>query len=245
MIDLVSVLPVMALAFVGSIIGGMTGYGTGLLMPLLLVPLVGPTPVVPIISLGAIANNASRAYIFRDQIDLRRALLGGALALPGAALTAWGYTLLTGRAVQVIIGLMLLAMVIARRVLHRLDRHISQGTFCGLMALFGAVTGGTSGAGVMLVSILLAAGLTGKAVIATDALISVALTLMKVGVFTAGGLIGKTELLLGAAIAAVAVPGAVIARWTIERLPVRVHTALLDGVVILGAVFLLWQAFRG
>jgi uncharacterized protein len=243
--DLLSFLPVMALAFAGSIIGGMTGYGAGLLLPLVLVPLVGPVPVVPIIALGAIANNVSRAGVFRAHIDREKALSGALFALPGAALTAWGYTLLSGRTVQIVIGTVLLAMVVARHILKALDRHVSGGAFRAMMAVYGGLTGGTTGAGVVLVSILMAAGLTGASVIATDAAITVALTLMKVAMFAAGGLIGRTELWLGGAIALVAIPGAFIARWLVERMPVRVHTAILDGVVICGACIMLWHALRG
>ena len=39
-------------------------------------------------------------------------------------------------------------------------------------------------------------------------------------------------------------PGAVIARWLVERMPVRVHTALLDGIVVLGGTIMLWNAAR-
>lgn len=243
--DLLSVLPVMVLAFAGSVVGGMTGYGAGLLLPLLLVPMVGPVPVVPIVALGAIANNISRAVVFRDKIDCDKAWTGALLALPGAALTAWGYTLLSGRVVQIVIGCVLLAMVVARRVLRRLDRHVSPSAFRGLMAVYGAITGGTTGAGVVLVSILMAAGLTGASVVATDALITIFLTATKVAVFAAGGLIGRLELTLAAAIAIVSIPGAFIARRIVERMPVRVHTTLLDGVVMLGAAIMLWNAAKG
>lgn len=243
--DPLAFLPVMILAFFGSIVGGMTGYGAGLLLPLVLVPLVGPVPVVPIIALGAIANNLSRAAVFRAHIDRQKAVSGALLALPGAALTAWGYTLLSGRTVQIVIGTVLLAMVVARRILKALDRHITPGAFRGMMAVYGVITGGTTGAGVVLVSILMATGLTGAGVVATDAAITVALTIVKVAMFAAGGLIGRTELLLGGAIAIVAVPGAFVARWLVERMPVRVHTAVLDGVVIMGAGIMLWHAVRG
>jgi hypothetical protein len=37
-----------------AIIGGLAGYGTGALMPLVLVPLAGAEPVVPIIAISAI-----------------------------------------------------------------------------------------------------------------------------------------------------------------------------------------------
>jgi len=41
---------VAAVAFVASLVGGVLGYGTGALMPLVLVPLIGAEPVVPIMA---------------------------------------------------------------------------------------------------------------------------------------------------------------------------------------------------
>ena len=40
------------MALLASIVGGLAGYGTGALMPLVLVPLVGAEPVVPIIAIS-------------------------------------------------------------------------------------------------------------------------------------------------------------------------------------------------
>ena len=47
-------------AFVASVIGGVAGYGTGLLMPLVLVPIIGPAAVVPVISVSALFTNSGR-----------------------------------------------------------------------------------------------------------------------------------------------------------------------------------------
>ena len=41
------------MALLASIVGGLAGYGTGALMPLVLVPLIGAEPVVPIIAISA------------------------------------------------------------------------------------------------------------------------------------------------------------------------------------------------
>ena len=41
---------VAGVALFASVIGGLAGYGTGALMPLVLVPLIGAEPVVPIIA---------------------------------------------------------------------------------------------------------------------------------------------------------------------------------------------------
>ena len=50
-------------------------------------------------------------------------------------------------------------------------------------------SGGTSGSGVILLSLLMAAGLEGAAVIATDAVISVATSIIKISVFGFAGVI--------------------------------------------------------
>jgi len=52
------------MALVASVVGGVAGYGTGALMPLVLVPIVGAEPVVPILSLSALFTNSSRVAAF-------------------------------------------------------------------------------------------------------------------------------------------------------------------------------------
>ena len=62
-------------ALLTAVVGGVAGYGTGALMPLILVPIVGAEPVVPIIALAALFSNASRAIVFRRSIVWPRALV--------------------------------------------------------------------------------------------------------------------------------------------------------------------------
>src|SRR5579871_4682563 len=85
------------LAAFSAIAGGVAGYGTGALMPLVLVPIVGAEPVVPMLSLSALLNNASRMTAYRQLVDFRRALIVLPAALPTTLLGAWGYTRLSGR----------------------------------------------------------------------------------------------------------------------------------------------------
>ena len=51
---------VACVALFASVVGGLAGYGTGALMPLVLVPLIGAEPVVPIIAISSIFTNTSR-----------------------------------------------------------------------------------------------------------------------------------------------------------------------------------------
>src|SRR5207247_207863 len=87
------------------------GYGPGLLMPLVLVPIIGPEPVVPVMSLSGLFTNISRVIAFRASFEPRVALLVAACAAPLCVLGAWGYTLMGGRTVTLLLG--------AARRLHR------------------------------------------------------------------------------------------------------------------------------
>src|SRR5678810_828077 len=104
------------MAALASIIGGVAGYGTGALMPLVLVPIVGPEPVVPIIAISALFTNTSRALAFRNVIDWRRAAIILIAAIPTTMLGAWGYTMLTGTGAMLVIGSMLTLSVPLRRL---------------------------------------------------------------------------------------------------------------------------------
>jgi hypothetical protein len=71
------------------VIGGVSGYGSGALMPLVLVPIVGPEPVVPIPSISALFNNTSRAAAFVRIVDWRRGAVVLPCALPATVAGAW------------------------------------------------------------------------------------------------------------------------------------------------------------
>ena len=123
-ISLLQLLLVASMALVASIIGGLAGYGTGALMPLVLVPLVGAEPVVPIIAISAMLTNASRALAYLRHADRRRALIVLGCAALTTALGAYGYTRLTNAGAAFVIGTMLILSVPLRRVLRRREVKI-------------------------------------------------------------------------------------------------------------------------
>lgn len=232
------------MALLASIVGGLAGYGTGVLMPLVLVPMVGAEPVVPIISISALFTNSSRVAAFRQHVDLRRALIVLAAAVPTCVIGAYGYTRLTDRGALMVIGVMLAFTVPLRRLLARRAVHLGSAGLAVGAAGFGALAGGTTGAGIILLSILMAAGLEGAAVIATDAAVSIVIGLVKIAVFGGVGVITPQVIALALLIGLVALPGAFIAKAILTRLPLRIHTAILDAVVLLGGAFMVLSAWR-
>jgi uncharacterized membrane protein YfcA len=243
-ISIVQLLLVAGMALFASVIGGLAGYGTGALMPLVLVPLVGAEPVVPIIAISSIFTNFSRFTAYFRYADRRRALIVVAAAALTTALGAYGYTRLTNAGAAVVIGGMLILSVPLRRLLRRREVKIGD-TGLGVGAVgFGVLVGGTAGAGVILLSLLMAAGLEGAAVIATDAVISLAVSMIKVSVFGLAGVVSPQVLAFAVLIGVVALPGAFLARAFVERMPVHIHTAILDVAVMIGGVVMISSALR-
>ena len=106
------------------------------------------------------------------------------------------------------------------------------------------LVGGTSGSGVILLSLLMASGLEGAAVIATDAVISVVTGVIKISVFGLAGVVTAQVLAFALLIGAIAIPGAFLAKAFVERMPVHIHTAILDAAVMVGGVVMITAALR-
>ena len=243
-VSIVQLATIVAVSMLTSVLGGVTGYGTGALMPLVLVPLIGAEPVVPIIAISSIFTNFSRFAAYFRYADRRRALIVvGASALT-TALGAYGYTRLTSAGAAVVIGSMLILSVPLRRLLKRHDVRIGNSGLAAGAVGYGVLVGGTAGSGVILLSLLMAVGLEGAAVIATDAVVSLVTSVIKISVFGMAGVVSPQVLAFAVLIGVVALPGAFLARRFVERMPVHIHTAILDVAVMIGGVVMISSALR-
>jgi uncharacterized membrane protein YfcA len=243
-ISIAQLLLVACVTLVASVIGGVAGYGTGALMPLVLVPMLGAEPVVPIIAISALFTNLGRVAAFFPHVDGKRAAIIIACAALTCVLGAWGYSRLSGAGAALVIGSMLILSVPLRRIARKRALTIGDGGLALGSVGFGLVVGGTSGSGAILLSLLMAAGLEGAAVVATDAVVTIAVGIVKVATFGVTGVMTAQVIAFGLLIGMIAFPGGFLAKMLVERLPIRVHTAMLDAVIILGGVVMIVAAFK-
>lgn len=229
-------------AFAASIAGGLSGYGTGLVLPVFLAPVVGIANVIPVMALGMAINNGSRVVAFWRDIRWPHARRVLAIGLPACFAGAWGYTLLDARWVAAALGLFLIASVPLRRMLQHANYRLGARGLTLAGAGFGFVNGSMTGTGVLLVSILLAAGVQGAALIATDAIVSMIMGLGKVLVFGGLARLDADLAVAGLLIGACTAPGAFVARWLLQRIPIRIHTLVMEAVVLIGGAGFLWRA---
>ena len=170
-ISLLQLALVAAVALFAAVVGGLAGYGTGALMPLVLVPLIGAEPVVPIIAISSIFTNFGRAAAYLRYVDRRRALIVISAAALTTALGAYGYTRLTSAGAALVIGAMLILSV----PLRRCSGAARSGSATRASASARSAMASWSGAPRARGDSAVAAdgrGLEGAAVIATDAVIS-------------------------------------------------------------------------
>ena len=67
--------------------------------------------------------------------------------------------------------------------------------------------------------------------------------LVKASTFAFAGALGAREIAIAVLMGAAAIPGAFVARRLVEHLPLHVHTAILDTVVVIGGATMVGLAF--
>jgi uncharacterized membrane protein YfcA len=181
---------------------------------------------------------------FVSVIDRRRAGIVLAASVPTCVIGAYGYSLLTAKGALIVIGAMMIVSVPLRRILVGRGYKCSDTGLAVGAAGWGIVVGGSTGAGIILLSLLIAAGVQGGAVIATDAVVSIIIGIVKVGVFGVAGILDAKVIAVALLMGVVAIPGSYFAKRIVDRLSLKAHMAILDAVVVIGGIVMLVGAFK-
>ena len=244
LLDAPTLAAVAALALGASVIGGIGGFGTGVILTAALTPLIGVKAVVPVLAVAGVIINAGRFWFYRESFDRRALAVVLAASLPFLVLGAWIYSALDARAVGTILGCVVIASVPARRILKK--RQITLGT-SGLAVgagIWGLASGVASGTGMILVSTLLGAGLSGTTVLATDALATIVFDLCKAALFHRFDLLDAEAFATGAVIGLATIPGSATAKLLVNRMGARLHVLFMEALILFGGAFMLWHSWR-
>ncbi|MEM7775230.1 MAG: sulfite exporter TauE/SafE family protein [Pseudomonadota bacterium] len=233
----------MAAAFVTSIIGALSGFGGGILVMPFLVPVVGIKGVVPVMSIAMLIANFSRFWVYRAEVRSDVLVRLGLASLPGVILGTYIYQLLPDVAIATLIGLFLIGSIGLRRGLKGRALQFGPSGTAAWSFGFGVLTGSTPGAGVVLVVLLLGMGMSGPALIATDAVIGMLSSVTKAVMFSTFDLLDLRSLAIGLLVGLATIPGAFTARWMINNLSASVHVMLIEAMVIVAGLSFLWRAW--
>jgi uncharacterized membrane protein YfcA len=238
-------LAAIALLAVGAaIVSGMSGFGTGVILTAALVPLIGVKAVIPVMAVAGVVINAGRFWFYRAHLDRKTLVLVLSASLPFLVLGTWIYSILDARALGTVLGAAVIAFVPLRRLLHHRKVVIGPAGLAVGSGIFGFATGIATGTGVILVSLLLGTGIAAPAVLATDAMVSIVLDLVKAALFQKFDLLGAEAFFTGVVIGVASIPGSAIAAWLVSRMGAKLHVMFMEGLILVGGASMLWHAWR-
>jgi uncharacterized membrane protein YfcA len=235
---------VAALSIGAAIVGGMGGFGTGVILAAALVPLIGVKALVPVMAVAGVIINAGRFWFYRESLERRTLGVVLVAALPFLVLGTWLYSVLDARSVGTILGFAVIASVPLRRILRKKAVMLSTPGLAVGSSIFGLASGLATGTGVILVSLLLGSGMSGPAVLATDALVSIALDLTKAALFQRFNLLDAQAFFTGVVIGVASIPGSAIAATLVTRLGAKLHVVFIETLIVVGGASMLWHSWR-
>jgi uncharacterized protein len=234
---------VLTVGLVAGTISGIVGTGSSIMLMPVLIYEYGPKQAVPIMAIAAVMANLSRILAWWREVDWRACVAYSLPAVPAAALGARTLLVLPSRAVDIFIGLFLIAMVPVRHWLgsHRFKLslwHLATGG-----AVIGYLTGIVVSTGPLSVPLFLFYGLTKGAFLATEAASSLGMYLSKSITFERFGALTAEVALAGLIAGSSLMFGAFIAKRFVLRLEPEMFRRLMDAIMLAAGLFTLWSAF--
>ncbi|MEP7084137.1 MAG: sulfite exporter TauE/SafE family protein [Betaproteobacteria bacterium] len=244
LIDPATMLWVGIVAFGAAVIGGLGGFGTSVILTAVLIPLVGVMAVLPLLTVAGVVINGGRMFFNREAIDWKVCRTVLVSALPLSLVGVYLFSILPPRPLQIILASFIAMVVPLRRwAAHRNWRLGTRSVLFG-GGIFGFLSGIVSGTGVFLISLLLATGLPGAAIIATDATISAINDAFRLALFGGYSLMDGSTITTGAIIGAITIPGSYCARWLSTRMSAHLHIAVIEAMLLVAAAWLIIAALR-
>jgi uncharacterized membrane protein YfcA len=230
-------------ALAASTVGGVAGFGTGVIMVPILAWTLGIKAAVPILTVGMLIGNGARVWFSRTEIDWRvvTAFLAGAVpaGVAGATLYSRADSVLISR----ILGAFLLLAVPLRRWLRARGVRVRLRHFPFVGGAFGFLSALVGATGPIISPFFLGYGLRRGAYIATDALCTVGAYVARLPVFYHHDLLTGPAVTVGVVLGVVMILGAWVGRRLLDRLSERGFVRLIETLLLVFGV--LFLAFPG
>ncbi|HET7876559.1 MAG TPA: sulfite exporter TauE/SafE family protein [Methylomirabilota bacterium] len=228
-------------AIVASTIGGVAGFGTGVIMIPLIAWTLGVKATVPVLTVAMLLGNSARVWFSRREIERR--VVGAFLvgAIPTGMLGAMLYSRIEGEWIGRILGVFLLSAVPLRRWLAARHVRVRLRHFPLVGGAFGFLSSLVGATGPVMSPFFLGYGLRRGAYIATDALCTVGTYVTRGVVFQRYDLMTAPVVAVGLYLGVVMIGGAWVGRRLLDRMSERAFLLVVEILIVAaGLQFLLW-----
>jgi uncharacterized protein len=236
---------VLAVGLVAGTISGIVGTGSSIMLMPVLVYQYGPKQAVPIMAIAAVMSNLSRILAWWRDVDWRACAAYSVTGIPAAALGARTLLTLPSHAVDISIGLFLIAMVPARHWLARHEYKLSLWHVALGGAVIGYLTGIVVSTGPLSVPLFLFYGLSKGAFLATEAASSLGLYISKSVTFQRFGALTPDVAIQGLIAGSSLMAGAFIAKPLLLKLNPDMFRLVMDAIMLMAGTSMLVNAVWG
>ena len=235
---------IVALGVLAGVVGGVVGFGSSIMMLPAIVAVFGPKEAIPIMAIGALMANVSRAAVWWRDIDWRVNAVYCATAVPAAWLGARTLLSLDPAMIEATLGGFLLLAIPARRWLVAHGFKMSLAGLAVVGAGIGFLTGLVASTGPINTPFFLAYGLVKGAFIATEAVGAAAVSLTKAATFHSFGALAGPTIVRGIGVGGALMIGSWLSKRIVQRIDARRFQVLLEAMMIVAGIWMIASAFK-
>lgn len=236
---------VLAIGLVAGTIGGVIGFGSGVIMVPVLAWTYGPKAAVPIMAIAGLLANLSRAGVWWREVDWRSVAAYSATGIPFAYLGSRTLLALDSVAIEATLGVFLLAMIPVRRRLAASGWRISRPQLAIVGAAIGFLTGIVASTGPINAPFFLMHGLVKGAYLATEAMGSAAIQVTKAITFERFGALSPEDFLRGLAAGGALMAGSFLGKRIVQRMSAHDFRLLIEVMLAAAGLAMLAAALLG
>jgi uncharacterized membrane protein YfcA len=219
-------------ALLGSLVGGVAGFGTGIIMLPLVAWVLGLRSAVPVLTVTMAIGNLARIWWSRGEVDRAVVLRFAVGAVPATALGTVIYVGAPAEWLGRFVGVFLIASVPLRRILATDLFRMRLRHFPMLGVAVGLISGLVVTTGPLNTPFFLAYGLRRSAYVGTEAVCAMVMHLSRGAALARYALLTWETFAVGALLGATMFAGSWLGRRLLDRMSDRVFLGIIEGLLL-------------
>jgi len=219
-------------ALLGSLVGGVAGFGTGIIMLPLVAWVLGLRSAVPVLTVTMAIGNLARIWWSRGEVDRAVVLRFAVGAVPATALGTVIYVGAPAEWLGRFVGVFLIASVPLRRILATDLFRMRLRHFPMLGVAVGLISGLVVTTGPLNTPFFLAYGLRRSAYVGTEAVCAMVMHLSRGAALARYALLTWETFAVGAVLGATMFAGSWLGRRLLDRMSDRVFLGIIEGLLL-------------
>jgi len=240
--DTVGLILIISLTLIGSIVAGMSGYGAGILIGVVLMPMVGVKKIVPIVTILTFYINFWRIILYWEHINWKKSLYFSAFAAPGLYFSTYFFAIASTKTLTLIVGFSIFFLVVLRKFFLNLNIYLNNQFLAFYAILTGLSLGVILGPGLMILTGLSASGLTGSNLVGSSSVADLITIIVRSIYFFNLGVIDLEIFTIGSFLGLMCLFGTYIGKKIVDKIGKKLHQNLIEFFMISGSIIMIIRA---